>query len=219
MLFLDSRKTELFLVASSSYLSSFLETWLDGLLADNNGILQRRFETMVSEHLMNARARLDIYTIGKHRVRKDFEEAGSLIHALGDGSFVIGQLIDLFTSAVSLSTQASMLWSLTTAHNADLALVSLFSASVMLARWFSTTYRYTRMAITDKNFNRMTTMEYLSQPWPETFGERKVLGLGQWVLNEYKKASRMLGDVSLAAPNVQDSVSTAVSCILYYQLV
>lgn len=89
---------------------------------------------MVSEHLISARARLDVHTLGKSRVIRDFSSAASLVHALGDGTFVIGQLIDLFTSAVSLITQASMLWKMTTKDNADLALISVFSASITMMR-------------------------------------------------------------------------------------
>lgn len=89
---------------------------------------------MVSEHLISARARLDVHTLGKTRVIRDFSSAASLIHSLGDGTFVIGQLIDLFTSGVSLLTQASMLWKMTTKENADLALISVFSASITMLR-------------------------------------------------------------------------------------
>ena len=181
------------------------------LRANNNGILQRRFEAMVSEHLMHARARLDVQTLGKTRVMRDFSSAGSLVHALGEGSFVIGQLIDLFTSAVSLTTQASMLWSMTSAENADIALVSVFSASLMLLRWFWRRHIYTTVAITDPNYNRMSLMEYMSHPDLGTFGERKVLGLGDWVLGEYKKASNALGDISLTPPIATDPFTSAVS--------
>lgn len=89
---------------------------------------------MVSEHLISARARLDVHTLGKSRVIRDFSSAASLVHSLGDGTFVIGQLIDLFTSSVSLTTQASMLWKMTTKENADLALISVFSASITMSR-------------------------------------------------------------------------------------
>jgi hypothetical protein len=89
---------------------------------------------MVSEHLISARARLDVHTLNKTRVSRDFASAASLVHALGDGTFVIGQLIDLFTSTVSLTTQASMLWKMTTKDNADLALISVFSSSLTMMR-------------------------------------------------------------------------------------
>lgn len=168
---------------------------------------------MVSEHLINARARLDIQTLNKSRVTKDFSAAASLVHALGDGTFVIGQLIDLFTSAVSLTTQASMLWAQTSAENADLALISVFSAALMLLRWFSRRYLYSMTAITDPHYNRMSLMESMSHPEASTFGERKVLGLGGWVLDEYKKASRALGDVSLAPPTAGDAITTATEAV------
>ena len=229
------RKGELFLVAGMSYLSTFLETWIDNILAHNNGVLTRRFESMVHEHLMNARSRLDIHTLNKKRVIKDCSDAASLIHALGDGSFVVSQAISLFTSAMrwggarslrnggtadldiaqipgcSLGTQASMLWSMTTKENVDLALVSMFSSSVSLFSWFWRRRGYTMYSITDRNYNRMSMMEFMSQPDAATFGERKVLGIGQWVLDEYRKASRALGDVSLAAPSNTDALSSAVS--------
>ena len=107
-----------------------------------------------------------------------------------------------------------MLWSMTSAENADIAIVSVFSASLMLLRWFWRKYVYTTNAITDPNYNRMSLMEYMSHPDLSTFGERKVLGLGEWVLGEYKKASTALGDVSLAAPVATDPFTTAVSDIL-----
>lgn len=96
---------------------------------------------MVSEHLISARARLDVHTLGKSRVMRDFSSASSLVHALGDGTFVIGQLIDLFTIAVSLATQASMLWSMTSKDTADLAMISVFSSSLTLLRVSLTSLR------------------------------------------------------------------------------
>ena len=128
------RKTELFTVAATSYLSSFLETWIYNLQSSNNGIMSRRFEDMINTHLMQARSRLDIQTLNKQRVIKDFASAGSLVHALGDGTFVVNQLIDLFTSAMSLLAQAKVLWNMTTRDNADLAMVSAFSSSLLLLR-------------------------------------------------------------------------------------
>ena len=128
------RKGELFAVAGTSYLSSFLETWIYNLQSSNNGIMQRRFEDMINTHLMQARSRLDIQTLNKQRVIKDFASAGSLVHALGDGTFVVNQVIDLFTSAMSLLAQAKVLWNMTTKDNADLALVSAFSSSLLLLR-------------------------------------------------------------------------------------
>jgi hypothetical protein len=70
-------------------------------------------------------------------------------------------------------------------------------------------------AITDKNYNRMTLMEDMSHPDSYTFGERKVLGLGDWVYDQYKKASSALGDVSLAQPRYMDPLTTAVSIAAY----
>lgn len=198
--------------------STFRSSWSSDLIditisLDNNGILRRRFESMVNEHLMQARARLDVRTLGKNRVMKDFVAAHSLVHALGDGSFVVGQIIDLFTSAVSLGTQASMLWGMSSSENADLALVSMFSASLMLLRWFWRRNGYSMSAVTDTNYNRMSLMEYMSHPVASTFGERKVLGLGNWVLGEYKKASNALGDVSLSPKVTIDPFATTTEAI------
>ena len=181
--------------------------------ADNNGILQRRFESMVNEHLMAARARLDVRTLAKNKVMRDFRSAASLAHALGNDTFVIGELIDIFTASISLCTQMSMLWSLTTADNADLALVSLFSASVSMVRWFWRRRGITWSSITDKNYNRMSLMSHMSHVDAGTFGERKVLGLSDWVTREYKKASDALGDVSLAAPSFFDMFGTTTEAL------
>jgi hypothetical protein len=81
----------------------------------------------------------------------------------------------------------------------------------MLSQWLFFRYRMSVMAITDPNYNRMNIMSHMSHPDPSTFGERKVLGLGQWVLQEFRKASSALGDVSLSAPSYRDPFSTAVS--------
>jgi hypothetical protein len=192
---------------------------------------------MVSEHLISARARLDVHTLAKTRVMRDFSSASSLIHSLGDGTFVIAQLIGLFTSFVSLTTQGSMLWKMTTKDNADLALISIFSSSITLLRvspqscyitefrrmnilticfcdilqWFwRNTRGYAMSNITDANHNRMTLMEDMSHPSTGNFNERKVLGIGEWVHDEYKKASNALGDVSLSPPRNTEMFTSAV---------
>lgn len=221
-------KKELFAVAATSYLSSFMETWIDNLQSSNTGVMSRRFEDMVQQHLMEARTRLDMQTLNKPRVVKDFAAAGTLVHALGDGTFVVNQVIDLFTSAMSLLAQAKVLWNMTSRDNADLAMVSAFSSSLLLlrvglplrcmmdeltlisAKWLFIRFRFTVMAITDPNYNRMNIMNHMSHPDPSTFGERKVLGLGRWVLDEFRKASSALGDVSLSAPSQRDPLSSAV---------
>lgn len=59
----------------------------------------------------------------------------------------------------------------------------------------------------------MNLMEELSYPDLGTFGERKVLGLGDWVYDQYKKASNALGDVSLAEPWSTDPFTSAVSSL------
>lgn len=70
-------------------------------------------------------------------------------------------------------------------------------------------------SITDANYNRMTLMEDMSHPSSGNFGERKVLGLGEWVHDQYKKASNALGDVSLAPPRTTDMVASAVSYLFH----
>ena len=66
-------------------------------------------------------------------------------------------------------------------------------------------------SITDANYNRMVLMEDMSHPSTGNFGERKVLGLGEWVHDQYKKASSALGDVSLAPPRSTEMFASAVS--------
>lgn len=68
-------------------------------------------------------------------------------------------------------------------------------------------------AITDPNYNRMTLMEDMSHPSTGNFGERKVLGLGDWVHDQFKKASNALGDVSLAPPRTTELFTSAVSAL------
>ena len=66
-------------------------------------------------------------------------------------------------------------------------------------------------SITDPNYNRMMLMEDMSHPSTGNFGERKVLGLGEWVHDQYKKASTALGDVSLAPPRTTEMFHSMVS--------
>jgi hypothetical protein len=66
-------------------------------------------------------------------------------------------------------------------------------------------------SITDANYNRMMLMEDMSHPSSTSFGERKVLGLGEWVHEQYKTASNALGDVSLSPPRSTEMFTSAVS--------
>lgn len=95
------------------------------LLRDNDGVLQLLFNSMIEEHVMAARARLDIATQQRPAVSRVFRHVGRMSSTSSWGG-LLRDTIDGANSLFTIIVQIGVLRALTTRENRSyLALSSL----------------------------------------------------------------------------------------------
>lgn len=105
--------------------SSALSDTMSHLLRENDGVLQLLFNSMIEEHLMEARARLDISAQQRPAVARIFRHVGRMSSTSSWGG-LIRDTVDAVNSLATIIVQISVLRSLTTRENRSyLALSSL----------------------------------------------------------------------------------------------
>lgn len=189
--------------------------------AKNTGILERKFGAMLTSRLLGVMANLDYPAATDPINNKLIQEASRSVQSGTDRAFtVVSDVIKVFTSFAGVITQAEFLRRSLTRDNVDMFAIGLVANFVKSAAWLLQGGKFlhsgsdlifchscpvfafaclslgtdpgVHSGVTNLEYHRM---EHLWSAAGERVPEDNLLGLPQYLYEEYKKADARMGDL------------------------